>query len=280
MKNQLWRSVILLGLLVVLAIFLGQKLGHRDGLLLSSALALGIIGLFLGYGDLRLMPRFKMVELEGKDPWRLRLILEELSEKARVPMPRLYVIEQSAPQTLALGRSVKQAKIFVTSGLLNQFNEEELRAILAYHLMCIRSRATVAFTIASALADAVWSVGSAIDWFFAWLVGSGRRPHKKIQLATRVVAPLAAGVVHIAVGRRPYLAADQAAARLLGGNQILARVLWKLDSYSLTKPLKIAPALSHFFMVNPLTTNVWGRYFHAQPQARERIQNLVGHYPL
>lgn len=279
MKNQLWRSIFLLGSLVLLVLVFGQKLGHRDGLLISMAMALSIISLFLVYGDLRLMPRFKMVELEGKDPWRIRATLETLADQARLPMPRVYVIEDEAPQTLALGRTVKQAKIFFTSGLLKSFDEEELRAILAYHLMCIRSRATVAFTIASALADAVLSTGAAVDWLLGWLVGSGRS-QRRIQVTTRLVAPLAAAFVHIAVGRRPYLDADLAAGRLLGKTQVLARVLWKLDSYSLTQPLKIAPALSHFFMVNPLTTNVWGRYFHAQPQARERIQNLVGHYPL
>lgn len=280
MKRYLWRPVLLVVLLVLLIMILGQNLGHRDGLILSVSVSLGIIGLFSAYGDVRLAPRLKVQELLGQDPWKVRLVLETLSDKARVPTPRLFVIQSDAPQALALGRTRQAGKVYVTSGLLELLNKEEITAVLAYLLMCIKIRATLGFTIASAFADAILTVGGSLDWLLGVIAGSRRSDGKRVFFFTRTLAPLAATFVHAAVGRKPYFAADEATKQLLGEGTALAQVLWKLESYSLTHPFSTLPATAQFFIVNPLTTNVWGRYFHAHPLVRDRIVNLIGHYPI
>lgn len=281
MKLHLWRSMVLLSFVVLVVVLLGQKLGHRDGFILSAALALSIIGLFLWYGDWRLLPQLKVTEIEGQDPWDIRNTLRLLSSRARVPMPRVFIIPSESPQALAVGRSLNASKIFLTNGLLQQLQPAELKAVLAYNLMCIKNRTTVSFTIASALAEALLSVAGTIDWSLMWLFGvkkSSREP--RLRLATWTVAPIAAAIVRLAVGREPYLRADKDAAQLTGDGKVLAQVLWKLQSYALTQPFAAAPAASHFFIVSPLTNNRFGRYFHAHPEVRDRIKNLVGHYPI
>ena len=281
MKIHLWRSILLLSIVVFIVMMLGQKLGHRDGFVLSVAMALSIIGLFLWYGDWRLLPQLKVTELEGQDPWDLRKTLYELSSKARTPMPRIFVIPSAAPQALAVGRTLNASKIFVTDGLLQQLQPQEIKAVLAYNLMCIKSRTTLSFTIASGLAEALLSLSATIDWSLAWLFGSKKSSQQpRLRLATWAIAPIAASAVRLAVGRQPYLLADKEAAVLLGDSKILAQVLWKLQSYALTEPFNAAPATSHFYIVNPLTASRFGRYFHAHPEVRERIKNLVGHYPI
>ncbi len=281
MKAQLLRSSLLLGCLVILVIGFGQKFGHRDAFVLSVTLALSIIGIFLWYGDLRLVPLLQVEELEGHDPWGLRKKLAALSEKARIDMPRVFVIPSETPQALAVGRSQRSGKIFLTLGLLKLLTPEELNSVLAYNLFTIKNRSTLSFTIGSAMADAVLSIGGGIDWLFNWLLGSGHHSaRRRVQIATWLVAPVAAVLVRLSVGKIAYLQADRDTARLLGEGRTLASVLWKLQSYALTQAFPISPATSHFFMVNPLTTNRWGRYFHAHPQIRERIQNLIGHYPI
>lgn len=281
MKAQLFRSSLSLGCLVALVIGFGQRFGHRDAFVLSVTLALSIIGIFLWYGDLRLVPLLQVEELEGHDPWGLRRRLAALSETARIDMPRLFIIPSETPQALAVGRSQRSGKIFLTQGLLKLLTQDELNAVLAYNLFTIKNRSTLSFTIGSALADAILSVGAAVDWVFNWLLGSGHHAAKRrVQLATWVVAPVAAMLVRLSVGKHPYLRADHDTAQLLGEGRTLASVLWKLQSYALAQPFPVSPATSHFFMVNPLTTNRWGRYFHAHPHIRERIQNLIGHYPI
>ena len=281
MKLHLWRSILLLLTLVFLILWLGQKLGHRDGLIIATAMALSIIGLIFWYGDWRLLPKFKVTELEGQDPWGLRVTLQDLSNKARTPMPRIYIVPSEAPQALAVGHSLSASKVFLTEGLLEQLSPEELKAVLAYNLICIKNRNTLSFTVASALAEVLLSLSSFLDWSLIWLFGSKKSSQQpRVRLATWTVAPLAATAVRLAVGRQPYLRADKDAAVLLGDSKILARVLWKLESYALTQPFYAAPAMSHFFIVNPLTANRFGRYFHAHPEIQERIKNLVGHYPI
>lgn len=281
MKLHLWRSLLLLALLVVSVLTLGLKIGHRDGLVLSAIIALSIIGLFAWYGDWRLLPQLKVREVEGQDPWKIRTSLKELSEKARLPMPRVFLIPNDSPQALAVGRSLGSSKIFLTTGLVQQLDIHEVRAILAYNLMCIKTRATFSFAVASALADGILSVSRFLDLSFVWLFGSRRnRGRASLGPITWLATPVAAGMVRLAVGRLPYLKADQDAAQLLDDKKILAQVLWKMQSYALTQPFPARPAAGHFFIVNPLTMNGLGRYFHAQPEVRYRIKNLIGHYPI
>jgi heat shock protein HtpX len=281
MKVQLFRSLFLLATLVVLVVAFGQKFGHRDAFVVSVTLALGIIGVFLWYGDIRLVPLLQVEEIEGHDPWGIRKRLSVLSERARVSLPRIFIIPSDTPQALAVGQSQNSGKIFLTQGLLKLLTPDELNAVLAYNLMCIKNRSTVSFTIGSAMADAILSVGGSVDWLINWLLGSGHHAKKRrVQLVTWLVAPAAALMVRLSVGKLPYLQADHGTAQLLGEGRTLATVLWKLHSYALTQPFAVSPATAHFFMVNPLTTNHWGRYFHAHPQIRERIQNLIGHYPI
>lgn len=281
MRTQGLRAGLLLGVLVTLVMVFGQRLGSRDGFVVSTIMALGIIGFILWHGDLRLWSWLEPRELEGQDPWGIRARLTQLSGRARVAVPRVFVIDDLSPQALAIGRTPRSGKIFLTQGLLTLLTSEELEAVLAYNLMCIKGRATLSFTIGSALADAVLGIGASVDWMINWLLGSSRaEPARRAQLATWLVAPLAALLVRLSVGRQPYLQADLETSQLLGEGRTLASVLWKLQSYALTQPLKISPATSHFFIVNPLTANRWGRYFHAHPQIRERIQNLIGHYPI
>lgn len=271
----------MLSAVVLVVVLLGQKLGHRDGFILSAALALSIIGIFVWYGDWRLLPQLNVTEIEGQDPWDIRNTLRLLSDRARVPMPRVYIIPSEAPQALAVGRNLNSSKIFLTQGLLQQLSAQELRAVLAYNLMCIKNRTTLSFTIASALAEALLSAAGTIDWSMVWLFGSTKQSGlPRVRIFTWTVAPIAAAIVRLAVGRQPYLKADQDAAALLNDSKVLAQVLWKLQSYALTQPFAAAPAASHFFIVNPLTGHRFGRYFHAHPEVSDRIKNLVGHYPI
>jgi len=276
MPTRAW--LVLLAISIGL-IALGQSLGHRDGLLLSVALALSINGLLFFYGDIRLAPLLEVQEIEGQDPWGLLEQVRTLSDRARIKTPRVFLIPSSSPQSLVIGRSIKNGKIFLTEGLLERLTPEELRAILCFHVACIKNLSTLSFTVGSALADAVLVVGRAFDKIVRAIMGRHPGPITS-SMGTWLVAPLAASLIHITVNKRDYLAADALAAKLVGDPKILATALWKLHSYSFTRPFSAPAAAAPFFVVNPLTRRGWNRYFHAQPSTRERILRLIGYYPL
>lgn len=281
MTLQLTKSFLLLFLLTAVLLVVGRQIGQHDGLLVGAILALSIISFLLYHGEIRLLPRFNTKLITGQDPWGLKKMLIDLCEKSRMPVAALYLIEHPAPQAFATGRTYRSGKIFVTTGLIDKFTPDEIRAILAYHISCIRHRYVLAFTIASALADSILSIGQTIDWFVNWLIGGNNRHDTvKFSLMTRLVSPFANLVVSFAVGRKPFFRADTEGSMLTSKPEILAQALWKLESYSLTQPFQIHPATSHFFIVNPLTKNPLARYFYVQPEVSDRIRNLVGHYPI
>lgn len=269
-------------LILLMGLFaLGQRIGHRDALILAAALSLGVIGLLLFYAEWRWIPSFHVIELDGQDPWGALAEVRKWSANLRVPRPRVFLIPSEAPQALALGRGLRSGQIFLTEGLLEQLTSQELSAVIVYQLVCIRNRAAMSFTIASAIADLVLTFGASIDGSLNWLLGSRRQGvGGRIQFFTWSLAPLAATLVRIGVGRRPYIRADRDTANIMGEGRTLAQVLWKMQSYAQTRPFQATPATSHFFLVNPLTASRWGRYFHAHPEVSERIRNLVGHYPI
>jgi heat shock protein HtpX len=279
MNAPLARSGLLLLALVGSTMALGQRLGPSNGFIASISLALGIIFLFMWYAELRFFPHFGVEEISGQDPWGIGPRLRELADKARLPLPRLYVIDSDGVQAMATGRTHRSGKIFLTTGLLRRLAPEEVSAVLAFEIMAIRSRMTLSFTIAGAFADVVLSFGYAIDRVINTAIGS-RRGQRRWNLGTWLLAPVAAALVQLAIGRQIYLKNDLSTAQLIGNGQLLAQVLWKVQSYAETEPIAVSAATSHFYLVNPLTTNRLGRYFHAHPKVRERIRDLVGHYPI
>lgn len=280
MKALTLRAWLLLLGIATLIIFAGQKIGPKDGIVIAGVMALSITALIIWYADWRLIPSLKTRNLEGQDPWGLGPTLQKLSEKARVPPPKVWIVEDPAPQTLVVGRGIGSGKIFVTDGLLKKFSHEELTIVLAYHLVCIKSRATFSFSVASAIADFILFIGESLDWIVNGVLGSKRNSKGELRFFSRALSPLAMGAVGLVLGHQPYLNADLQTAQLMGQKDLLAQVLWKLQSYSQTQPFKVYPAASHFFMVNPLTPTGWDRYFHAHPTVQKRIENLIGHYPI
>lgn len=265
---------LFLSLLSVALLVLGHVLADRQGVLFAVIIALSINCLIYFYGDWRWLPSLKAHELEGYDSWGLLPWIHERSRKLGINAPKIFIIPYATPQALSMGRSPRTAKIFLTEGLMEKLNAEEVQAVLLYQLCAIRRLDTFAFTVAGALADSLMSMASLVDWLLRWLIGNEKK------LMTWLISPVASLVVHFAIGQRNYFLIDRMAAEQLRDAELMARVLWKLESYSRTSPLPIPESLAHQFIVNPLTTQGYGQYFQIQPNIRLRIERLVGHYPL
>jgi heat shock protein HtpX len=270
-----WIFLLSLSVLIVVT---GYTVGSRQGLLVGVGLALGINCLIFFYGDLRTLHLFACRRLEGQDPWNLAITIQKLASQARVPVPMIYIVEHPTPQAFSIGRNWTSAKICLTRGLLDLFGPDEIAAVLAVELTRIQRLDIFSFQVACAVSDSLFLFAEILDRAIGLVVGSGstRRP----RLASRLLMPLAALAVRLTVSPTNYLYADKKAAEWLHDANGLARVLWKLTSYAATQPLTIPPTMAHLFIVNPLTGQGRHQYFHVQPTIQQRIEFLVGYYPL
>lgn len=276
------RPWLLISVIILPILLLGFQSHHRDALIFSLAVSLALVVLILNYGRWRLLPRLDLSPVEGHDPWGLSQEVSTLCERTRLPRPKLYILDTPEAQAVVLGNRPKHAAIIVTQGLIEILTPKERSAVIAYLLACIRTRATLSFTVGSALADILLGLGHVLDRVLIFLLGRMRSSAEGevIHFGTLMIAPLAGLVLRIAVGRSDYFAADHLAASWVGEPEQLAKALWKLHSYALTTPLQVNPATSVFFIVNPLTRRRWARYFRTHPRLEDRIKSLVGFFPV
>lgn len=277
--NSAMKAWIFMAGLSILALVLGQWWAGREGLFWGLFLALSVNSLLYFYGDQRILRCFQGRDLEGRDPWGLIEAVRDTANKARLPHPRLVVLENPSPQALTIGSHKKRATLVITSGLLESFTSEELKAVVAYQLASLSRLDTLAHSIGSALGGSLLLVTHFFDWLLRLLIGSKTRGVQS-HLFTYLFSPLAALLVRLPVSQNSYFATDALAASWLENPKVLAQTLWKLDSFSQTRPIKAPASMGHLFIVNPLTDNNWTRYFRIQPRVEQRIRRLIGHYPI
>ena len=243
-------------LLTLSAFFLvvGFLAGQQNGLFWGFIVSLGVNLWVYFWGDQRSAKLFPGQKLEGSDPWGVLHTTAQLSEKAYIPTPKVFVVNHSAPQSMALGRNSSRGKIFLTQGLLEKLDKKNLQSVLAYHIAGIKRHNTFVHNAASCLSSVLAS--------------------------TILLSPLGWFILKLCAWPNSYFQADKLAASYLENPKDLATALWKLNSYSQARPLKIGWWLSPLFIVNPLTRKDWSRYFIFQPNVEKRIEKLTGNFPI
>lgn len=279
MRNST-RAWILLSAISLALIVTGNIIGGREGLLWGFALALTINTLCYFYLDLRLPIILKAKIVEGQDPWLLLQNVNMLAKKAKLACPEVYIYKSSTPNVLACGRSWKHGKIFISSGALQQLKPDEVVALLAYQVASIKSFDVVAQSILATLSKGILFIPQQLDRFLALAIGPHWEFQKQGQITTWLAAPLVALLVKLCITNESTLSTDLLASNLCDSKNSLAQSLWKLESYRKTKPENIPAHLNHLYMVNPLTGQSWTKYFNLQPAIKNRIENLIGYYPI
>ena len=273
-----WSFLFLLSLTLIV---LGHLTLGREGLLIGLVVSLGINSYVYFFEDKRIISYFQGQPLEGQDPWGLLSLSRKLSAKMRIPNPRIVVLSDPAPQALVVGRSLTQGTIFITEGMLRSLSQQEIEAVMAYLLACIRNLNTLAFAVGSFFASSLLAITEFLDLLLRFIMVEKKNPDYPLsQIFTRTAAPLIGLLLRISIRPSFYFEADRQASELVGDAKVVAAALWKLHSYSSTEPFTAPLSISHMFVVNPLTRQSWTRYFHAQPSVERRIRSLVGHYPI
>jgi heat shock protein HtpX len=206
--------------------------------------------------------------------------LERLTGRNGLPMPRVYMLPEEAPNAFATGRNPQHAAVAVTAGLMRLLNDEELEGVLGHELAHVRNRDILIGSVAATLASAVMVLASMAR--FAAIFGGGRSDDREganplALLATALLAPFAAMLIQMAVSRSREYQADASGAEMTHNPYALASALGKLDTYAKRIPMQTAaPASSHLFIVKPFTGAALQNLFSTHPPIAERIRRLTG----
>ena len=215
-------------------------------------------------------------EVSREEAPELYEIIGRLIQEASLPMPKVYIVSQQAPNAFATGRSPSHAAVCVTEGILQILNEEELGAVLGHELSHVRHRDTLISSVAATLAGAILTLARWAQWaaIFSPRDGEGRRRGGGLELLfLAILMPLAATLIQLAISRSREFAADRGGALLSKNPLALASALRKLES-SPKGLLTATPQMAHLFIVNPLRGDGLLRLFRTHPLTSERVRRL------
>jgi len=270
------KTTLLLGLLTGLFIAIGGLLGGRGGMWVAFAFALIMNFVSYWFSDKIVLAMYGAQPLGEADAPIVHRIVRGLATKARIPMPRLYLIPSPQPNAFATGRSPQHAAVAVTEGILRIMNEEELEGVLAHELSHVLNRDVLISTVAATIAGAISMLAHTAQW---GLMLGGRDDEERganpiALIATIIFAPLAALLIQMAISRSREYEADASGARLTRRPLGLASALGKLQRAAEMVPMDANPATAHLFIVNPLSGRSFTRLFSTHPPVEDRIARL------
>ena len=277
MTNTL-KTTALLAALTALLIVIGGFLGGRGGMLLFFGLAIVMnLGAYWFSGDIALRMAGAREVGEDQAP-ELHQLVAELATYARLPKPRVAIIDSPSPNAFATGRDANHAVVAVTTGILGILSRDELAGVLAHELGHVRNHDILISSIAATIAGAITMLAHAAQWAMIFGGFGGSRDDDDnnpfAALLMIIVAPIAATLIQLAISRSREYAADDTGARLHGNPESLARALEKLEMATSVRPLPVNPSVAHMFIVNPLKGVNFAGLFSTHPPIEERIRRL------
>ncbi len=271
------KTAFLLTLLTVLLVFAGRLVGGNGGMAMALVLAVVMnVGAYW-FSDkiaLRMAGARPVTEAEAPDLYR---IVADLARQASLPMPRVYVIQQPAPNAFATGRDPQHAVVAVTAGILDLVSERELRAVLAHELGHVQNRDTLVMAVVASIAGAISYIAQIAQW---GLIFGGRSDDDDRggnalgMLVGIIVLPIAALLIQLAISRSREYGADDSGAELSRDPLSLASALRKMAAYSKQIPLPVNPSVSPLFIVQPLVPGGLAGLFSTHPPIEARIARL------
>ena len=279
MGNKI-RTTILLAVMTALIIWIGQIFGGQQGMIIALVFAAGMNFFSYWFSDKIVLKMYRAKEVSPQQAPQVYEMVQTLSSRAGLPMPKLFVIPKEAPNAFATGRNPEHAVVAVTQGLLNIMDRDEVMGVLAHELAHVKNRDILIGSIAATMAGAIIILAN-IARFSAIFGGRGlgdsREGGGAIGLiAMSILAPVAAMIIQMAISRSREYLADATGAGFAGNPQGLARALEKLGRYSKRIPMDANPSTAHMFIVNPLSGKSVMSLFSTHPPLEERIARLRG----
>lgn len=270
---------LLMGTLTILLVLLGNAVGGTSGAVLFFIISMGMNFFSYYFSDKMVIKMTGSYPVTEEEAPELYALVKRLTEKAKLPMPRLYITPSPQPNAFATGRNPANSAVAVTEGLLNLLNKTELEGVLAHELAHIKNRDVLIGTIAAAFAGAISMIANVVQWgaMFGGLSNDDEEEGGAGLLGSiilAIVAPIAAMIIQMAISRSREYLADETGARIAGNTGGLANALLKMDQAAQHVPVQISPATSHLFIVNPLAGQSLASLFSTHPPISERVRKL------
>lgn len=271
------KTLFLLVTLTLILIWAGAAMGGRQGMTIAFIFALGINFFAYWFSDKIVLKMYRAKEVTEAEAPDLYGTVRRLAQKAEIPMPRVYIIDQEQPNAFATGRNPGHAAVAVTTGIMRILSQEELQGVIGHELAHVKHRDILISTIAATIAGAVSFLAQMAQW--AMIFGGHRGDDDEggspiAAIIMMIVGPIAAMIIQMAISRSREYVADEGGARLAGNPRYLSGALRKLHTASQKIPMDANPATSHMFIVNPLSGGGILKLFSTHPPIEERIARL------
>jgi len=271
------KTLFLLVTLTLILIWAGAAMGGRQGMTIAFIFALGINFFAYWFSDKIVLKMYRAKEVTEAEAPDLYGTVRRLAQKAEIPMPRVYIIDQEQPNAFATGRNPGHAAVAVTTGIMRILSQEELQGVIGHELAHVKHRDILISTIAATIAGAVSFLAQMAQW--AMIFGGHRGDDDEggspiAAIIMMIVGPIAAMIIQMAISRSREYVADEGGARLAGNPRYLSSALRKLHTASQKIPMDANPATSHMFIVNPLSGGGILKLFSTHPPIEERIARL------
>jgi len=279
---QIFKTTLLMTVLTVVLLLIGNWLGGEAGMILALVIAGAMNFASYFYSDKIALKTYNAQPVTREELPNVYRILEGLTGRENLPMPRVYVIPTDSPNAFATGRNPEHASVAVTRGILTLLTDEELEGVLSHELGHVRNRDILISSIAATMAGAIMLIARMAGWA-ALFGGYGGRDNNDSEggalgaIALMIIAPIAAMMIQLAISRSREYAADASGAHWTGNPQALARALEKLDAYSKQRPMLASPSTAHLFIIAPRTRALLAGLFSTHPPIPARVARLLGH---
>lgn len=274
---NMMKTAILMAAITALFMAIGGMMGGQTGMLLALVVAIGMNFFSYWFSDKMVLKMYNAREVDATTAPRFYAMVKELADRAQLPMPKVYLIDEAAPNAFATGRNPHHAAVAATTGIMRLLSERELRGVMAHELAHIKHRDILISTISATMAGAI-SMLANFAMFFGGRDSEGRPANPIVGIAVAILAPLAASVIQMAISRAREFEADRGGAEISGDPQALASALQKIEHYAKGIPLPAAeahPETAQMMIMNPLAGGGLRGLFSTHPATADRIARLM-----
>src|SRR5574343_851556 len=274
---NMMKTAILMAAITALFMAIGSMIGGRAGMMLALVVAVGMNFFSYWFSADMVLKMYNAHEVDASSAPQFYGMVAELAQRAQMPMPRVYLIDEQAPNAFATGRDPEHAAVAATTGILRVLSERELRGVMAHELAHVKHRDILISTISATMAGAI-SMLANFAMFFGGRDEEGRPTNPIAGIAVAILAPLAASVIQMALSRAREFEADRGGAEISGDPAALASALDKIHRYAQGIPLHAAeahPETAQMMIMNPLSGGGLRGLFSTHPTTEERIARLM-----
>jgi len=278
---NLMKTAILMAAITALFMAIGSVLGGRQGMMIALVVALGMNFFSYWFSDKLVLKMYNAQEVDETSAPQFYGMVRELAQRAQLPMPKVYLINEESPNAFATGRNPEHAAVAATTGILRVLSERELRGVMAHELAHVRHRDILISTVSATMAGAI-SMLANFAMFFGGRNNEGRSTNPIVGILVMLLAPLAASLIQMAISRAREFEADRGGAEISGEPQALASALQKIERIAKGIPLEATerhPETAQMMIMNPLSAGGLRGLFSTHPSTDERVEKLMAMMP-